>query len=203
MLAVSPSLERLEGRVCSLTLPVRKWCLRLPALLGGCTWNIYQFYSESGWTENNAKFQDRNMPLKITLCSRNCNYLLVSNSQSYGFSSSHVQMWELNPKEGWALKDWCFWTVVLEKILESSLNSKQIKPVNPKGNQPWIFIRRTDAEAEAPIFWPPDAKSRLIGKDPDAGKDRGQEEKRMSDRGWDGWMASPTQWTWVWANSRS
>ena len=136
MLAESPSLERLEGRVCSLTLPVRKWCLRLPALLGGRTWNIYQFYSESGWTEKNAKFQNRNMPLKITLCSRNCNYLLVSNSQSYGFSSSHVQMWELNPKEGWALKNWCFWTVVLEKILESSLNIKQIKPVNPKGINP-------------------------------------------------------------------
>ena len=128
------SLERLKGRVCSLTLPVRRWCLRLPALLGGCTWNIYQFYSESGWTEKNAKFQDRNMPLKITLCSRNCNCLLVSNSQIYGFSSRHVQMWELNPKEGWALKNLCFWTMVLEKILESSLDNKKIKPVHPKGN---------------------------------------------------------------------
>ena len=90
------------------------------------------------------------------------------SSQSYGFSSSHVWMWELDHKEGWALKNWCFWTVVLEKTLESPLDSK-IKPVNPKGNQPWIFIGRTDAEA--PIIWPPDAKSRLTGKDPDAGKD--------------------------------
>ena len=90
------------------------------------------------------------------------------SSQSHGFSSSHVQIWELDHKEGWAPKNWCFWTVVLEKTLESPLDYK-IKPVNPKGNQP--RIRRTDAEAQAPILWPPDAKSRLIGKDPDAGKD--------------------------------
>ena len=90
------------------------------------------------------------------------------SSQSHGFSSSHVQIWELDHKEGWAPKNSCFWTVVLEKTLESPLDYK-IKPVNPKGNQP--RIRRTDAEAQAPILWPPDAKSRLIGKDPDAGKD--------------------------------
>ena len=91
------------------------------------------------------------------------------SSQSYGFSSSHVWMWELDYKESWALKNWCFWTVVLEKILESPLDSKEIKPVNPKGNQSWIFIWRTDAEA--PIFWPPDVKNWLLGKDPEAGKD--------------------------------
>ena len=86
-------------------------------------------------------------------------------------------MWELEHKEGWGPKNWCFWTVVLEKTLESPLDCKEIQPVHPKGNQSWVFIGRTDAEAEAPIFWPPDAKSWLIGKDPDAGKDWRQEEK--------------------------
>ena len=93
------------------------------------------------------------------------------SSQSYGFSSSHVWMWELDHKEGWVLKIWCFQFVVLEKTLESCLDCKDFKPVNTKGNQPWIFIGRTNAAAEAPIFWPPDAKSQLTGKDPDAGKD--------------------------------
>ena len=93
------------------------------------------------------------------------------NSQSYAFSSSHVWMWELDHKEDWAPKNWYFWPVVLEKTLKSPLSCKEIKPVNPKGNQPWIFFGRTDAEAEAIIRWPPDAKSLLIGKDPDAGKD--------------------------------
>ena len=121
-------------------------------------------------------------------------------SQSYGFSSSHVWMRELDYKESLALKNWCFWTVVLEMTLESSLDSKEIKPVNPKGKQSWIFIGRTDAEAEAPILWPPDLKNWLIGKDPDAGKEWRQEEKGMN-RGWNGWMASPAWWTWVWASS--
>ena len=89
-------------------------------------------------------------------------------TQSYGFSSSHVGMWELDQKEGWAPKNWCFWTVVFEKTLESSLDKKEIKLVNPKGNQPWIFIGRTEAEAEALILWPPDVKRGLIRKDPDA-----------------------------------
>ena len=87
------------------------------------------------------------------------------------FSSSHVWMWELDHEEGWVPKNWCFWTVVLERTLESPLDSKEIKSVNPKGNQSWIFIGRTDAEADAPISWPPDVKSLLIRKDPDAGKD--------------------------------
>ena len=98
-------------------------------------------------------------------------------SENYDFSSSHVQMWELDHKEGWELKNWCFWIVLLEKTLESPLDSNEIKPVNPKGNQSWIFIRRTDAIAEAPILWPPDAKNELIGKDLDTGKDWRQEEK--------------------------
>jgi len=100
-------------------------------------------------------------------------------SKSYGFSSSHIQVRELDHKEGWALKNWCFWTVVLEKTLESPLDWKEIKSVNPKGNQPWIFIGRS--EAEALILWSPDAKSWLIGKDPDAGQDWRQEEKRATE----------------------
>ena len=92
-------------------------------------------------------------------------------SQSFGFSGSHVWMWELDCEESWVPKNWCFWTVVLEKTLESPLDLKENQPVHPKGNQSWIFIGRTDTEAEAPILWPPDAKSWLIGKDPDAGKD--------------------------------
>ena len=98
-------------------------------------------------------------------------------------------MWELDHRESWALKNWCFWTVVLEKTLESPLNCKEIKPVNPKGHQPWIFIGRTDAEA--PILWPPDVKSQLIRKDPDAGKDWRQEEKGMTEDkmvGWHHWL---------------
>ena len=98
-------------------------------------------------------------------------------SQNYCFSSSHVWMWELDPKEGWAPKNWRFQTVVLEKTPESPLDCKETKPVNPKGNQSWIFTGRTDAEAEAPNLGPPDAKNWFIGKDPDAGKDWGQEKK--------------------------
>ena len=103
----------------------------------------------------------------------------VHISQSYIFSSSHVQMWELDYKEGWMLKNWYFWIVVLEKTLEGPLDSKEIKPVNPKGIQPWIFIGRTDAEA--PIFWPPDVKSWLTGKDSDIGKGWKQKEKGVAE----------------------
>ena len=111
----------------------------------------------------------------------------ASCSQSYGFSSSHVWMWELDYKESWELKNWCFRTVVLEKTLESPLSCKEIQPINPKGNHSWIFIGRTDAEAEIPILWPPDAKNWLIGKDLDAGKDWRQEEKRMTEDEMVGW----------------
>ena len=100
-------------------------------------------------------------------------------SQSYGFSSSHVWMWELDHKESWVPKNWCFWSVVLEKTLESPLDCKEIKPVSPKGNQLWIFIGR--AGAEAPILWLPGAKSQLIGKDPHAGKDWRQKQKEVSE----------------------
>ena len=124
------------------------------------------------------------------------------SNQSYDFSSSYVWMWELDHKECWVLKNWWFWARVLKKALESPLDCKEIKSVNPKGNQPWIFIGRTDAKAEAPILWPPDAKNWLIGKDPDAGK-KLKAGREGDDRGWDGWMASLTPWTWVWASSVS
>ena len=122
-------------------------------------------------------------------------------SQSYGFSSSHVRMWELDHKESWVLKNWCFWTVVLEKTLESPLDCKEIQPVHPKGNQSWIFIGRTDADSwnlntlatwceelthlKRPWCW-----------------ERLKAGGEGDDRGWDGWMGSSTQWTWVWANSK-
>ena len=109
------------------------------------------------------------------------------STQSYSFSSSHVLIWELNHKEGWAPKYWCFWTVMLEKTLESPLDSKEIQPVHPKGNQSWIFIGRTDAEAETPILWPPDVKNWLIWKESDAGKHWRWEEKGMTENGMVGW----------------
>ena len=104
-----------------------------------------------------------------------------------GFSSGHVWMWELDYKESWALKNWCFWTVVLERTLESPLDCKEIHPVHPKGHQSWLFIGGTDVEAETPILWPPDVKSWLIGKDPDAGKDWGQEKKGTTEDEMVGW----------------
>ena len=107
--------------------------------------------------------------------------------QGYGFSSSHVWMWALDYKESWLMRNWWFWTVVLEKTLESPLDCKEIKPVHPKGNKSWIFIGRTDATAEAPIIWLPDAKNWLIGKDPDAGKDWRQEKKGMTEDKMVGW----------------
>ena len=122
-----------------------------------------------------------------------------ADSQSYSFSNSQIQMWALDHKEGWALKNWWFWTVIL-KTLESHLDCKEIKPVSPKGNQPWIFIGRTDAEVEAPVFstrceelihW----KRPWFWKRLRAGGEEG-------DRGWDVWMTSQTQWTWIWENSR-
>ena len=113
------------------------------------------------------------------------------SSQSYGFSSGHVWMWELDHKESWVPKNWCFGIVVLEKSLQSPLDCKEIKPVHPKGNQSWIFTGRTDAEAEAPILWPRDVKNWLTGKDPDAGKDWRWEEKGMTEDemiGWHHWL---------------
>ena len=110
-------------------------------------------------------------------------------------------LWELDYKESWVLKNGCFWTVVLEKTLESPLGCKEIQAVHPKGNQSWIFIGRTDAEAETPILWPPDVKNWLIWKDWCWGRLKAGGEG--ADRGWDSWMASPTQWTWIWVSSVS
>ena len=113
-------------------------------------------------------------------------YLLVSYI-FYGDVYKILWMWELDCEENWAPKNWCFWTVVLEKTLESPLDCKEIQPVHLKGNQSWMFLGRTDAEAETPILWPPDAKSWLIGKDSDAGRDWGQEEKGMTEDEMAGW----------------
>ena len=114
------------------------------------------------------------------------------------FSSSHVWMWELDCEESWVPENWCFWTVVLEKTLESLLDCKELQPVSPKGDQSWIFIGRTDVGAETLILWLPDTKSWLIWKNLDAGKDWRREEKGMK------WLiASPTRWAWVWVNSGS
>ena len=114
------------------------------------------------------------------------------HSQSYGFSSSHVWMWELDHKESWAPKNWCFWTVVLEKILESPLDCKEIKPVNPRRNLPWIFVGRTDTKTEAPILWPPDVKSWLTGKTLMLGKIEGGRRRGWQRMGWlDGLTDSP------------
>ena len=125
----------------------------------------------------------------------------MSTESKLWFSCSRVLMWELDHEEGWAATNWLFQVMVLEKTLESSLDCKVIKTVNSKGNQPWIFIGRTDAEAEAPILWLPNAKNWLIVKDPDAGKDWGR-EKKENDTEDDAWMASPTHWIWIWANCR-
>ena len=111
------------------------------------------------------------------------------------FPAVIYELWELDHKESWLLKNWWFWTVVLENTLESPLDCK-IKPVNCKGNQSWVFTEVLNAEAEAPILWPPDVKKWLTGKDPAAGKER-LKAGEGNDRGWDGWMASPTLWTWV------
>ena len=135
-------------------------------------------------------------------------HMSASFNQFWGYfdglfisTSSHVWMWELDYKESWVPKNGCFWTVVLEETLESPLDCKKIQPVHPKGDQSWVFIGSTDAEADTPILWPPHVKSWVIWKDPDAGKDWGWEEKGTT--GWDNWMASPTRWTWVWVNSGS
>ena len=109
------------------------------------------------------------------------------SSHSYGFSSSHLWMRELNYKESWAPKNWCFWTVVLEKTLENPLDCKEIHPVHPKGDQSWVFIAKIDVEAETPILWPPDVKNWLIWKDPDAGKYWRWEEKGTTEDEMVGW----------------
>ena len=131
---------------------------------------------------------------------RHCSAYKGLYSQGYGLSSGHVQVWELVHEEGRSPKNWSLRTVMLEKTPESPLDSKEIKAVNLKGNQPWKLIGRTDADAEALVFWSSDVNSQVIGKVPDAGK-RSRAEKEEGIRGWDGWMASLMQWTWTWANS--
>ena len=123
------------------------------------------------------------------------------SSQSYGLSSSHVWMWDLDYKESWELKNWCFWTVVLEKALESPVDCKEIQPVHPKGSQSWIFIGRTEVEAETPILGHLMRRTDSLEKTLVPGKTEGG--RRRGNRGWDGWMASRTQWTWVWVDSGS
>ena len=125
--------------------------------------------------------------LDSTLKSRDLLFNKGLFSQSYGFSSGHVWMWELDYKESWRLKNWCFWTVVLEKTLESPLDCKEIQPVHAKGNQSWIFTGRTDVEAGAPILWPPDGKNWPTGKDSDSGKDWRREEKGTTENEMIGW----------------
>ena len=136
-----------------------------------------------------------NIPLLcVCVCVCVCVYILwwtlrlfLYLGYGYGFSSGHVWIWELDYKESWVLKNWCFWTVVLQKTLQSLLDCKEIQPVHPKGDQSWVFIGRTDAEAETPVLWPPHGKSWLIGKDPDARRDWGQEEKGTTEDEMAGW----------------
>ena len=149
-----------------------KWWEEMPCLFSEC-WALIQLFHSP-----------------LSLSSRgflSSSSLSAIRVVSYGFSSSHVWMWELDYKGSWVPKNWCFWTVVLEKPLESPLDCKEIQPVHPKGNQSWIFIGRTDAEAETPILWPLDAKKWLIWKDPDAGKDGRWEEKGMTEDEMVGW----------------
>ena len=124
-----------------------------------------------------------------------------SSSQSYDFSSSHVWMSDFNYKESWASQNWCFWTVMLEKTLEHTLDCKLIKAGNPKGNQSWTFIRWTDAKDYSPILWPSESENWLFAEDPYP--EKGERYRKGNDGRWDGWIASPTQWTWIWACSGS
>ena len=125
------------------------------------------------------------------------------SSQGYCFSSGHVWMWELDYKESWVLKNWCFWTVVLKKTLDSPLDCKEIQPVHPKGDQSWVFIGRTDVEAETLILWPPYVNKELTHWKRPWCWERLRAGGEGDNRGWDGWMASSTRWTWVWVDSRS
>ena len=161
---------------------VTEWKLQLNLVvcMSGSHWNG----TKRGGTTKNWKYFQKSTETCLYLCGQKCAERSPWSVTKVGIMqgpSSHVWMCGLDCKGGWALKKWCFWTVGLEKTLERPLDSKEIKSVNPKGNQPWIFIGRTDTEPEAPMLWPPDAKSRVIGKDPDAGKDWRQEETGMTE----------------------
>ena len=154
---------------------------------GDCSHEIKRYFllGRKAMTNIDSIFKSRDITNKGPSC------------QSYGFSRSHVWMWELDYKESWVPRNWCFWTVVLEKTLESSLDCKEIQPVHPKGDQSWVFTGRTDVEALTLILWPSDAKSWLIWKDPDSGKDWGQEEKGTTEDemvGWHHWLNGHEFW---------
>ena len=154
---------------------------------------IYTYSGLSGLKKDRNSSTCYNIDFENTVIKKQRHYFADKGpcSQSYGFSSSHIWIWELNHKEGWTSKNWCFWTVVLEKTVESPLECKETEPVNPKGNHSWIFTGRTDAEAKVPILQPLDAKRRFIRKDLDAGKDWRQEEKGMTEDemvGWNHWL---------------
>ena len=155
-------------------------------LFGGAPKSLQMVTAAMKWKDACSLEENYDQPIQHIRKKRHYFANKVPSSQGYGFSSSQVWIRELDYKESWALKNWCFWTVVLVS-LESPLDCKEIQTVHPKGNQSWIFIGRTDAEAEIPILWPPDAKSWLIWKDPDAGKDWGQEEKGTTEDETVGW----------------
>ena len=156
------------------------WCINKRMTFFICNLDL-------NWTELTPWKESYDQPREHIKKQRHCFANKGLSSQDYSFSSGHVWMWELDHKEIWAPKNWCFWIVVLEKTLESPLDCKEIQPVHPKGDQSWVFIGRTDFEAETPIFWPPHVKSWLMGKDPDAGKDLGQEEKGTTEDEIVGW----------------
>ena len=173
----------------------KHWDLYFLGLQTHCRWSLQPWHQKTlaTWKKSYDQPSQHIKKLRQDFANKGL------SSQSDGVSSSRVWMWELGYKESWVPKNWCFWTVVLEKTLESPLDCKEIQPVHPKGDQSWVFIGRADAEAETPMLSPPDAKNWLFGKDPDAGKDWRQEEKGTTGDEMVDWH----RWTWVWANSGS
>ena len=158
--------------LCNICIQVQQTLMSESLMPGNIEGKTRRGQQRMRWLDSIIESMDMNLSklqeiAEMLLCHKGL------SSQSYGFSSSHVWMWESDYKESWALKNWCFWTVVLEETLESPLDCKEIKPVSPRGNQSWIFTEKTDAETEAPILWPPDAQSWLNKKDPDARKEWG------------------------------